>query len=77
MTHFPVLALLGGATPSRRGSARVVVEIEREIAAHEADLARVDVVGLDLSERGVVELLAERTLEVRVLDQHQWCLGVA
>ena len=77
LPHFPVLTLLRRAAPRGSRAARVLVEIEREVAADEAELSGIDVIRLDLRERGVVELLAERALEVGVLDHDQRCPGVA
>src|SRR5262249_54180777 len=54
-----------------------VQRFEREVAADVTQLARVDVVLLQLLERRDVELPAERTLEIGELDHRQRRVGLA
>ena len=67
--HLPVLALLAGTMRRHGRLASVGVHLEREVAVHEAQLARVDVVLLQGRQGRREEPLAERTLIVGELDE--------
>ncbi len=68
--HVPVFALLAGAVRGRGRCAGIGVQlIEREVAEHVTQLARVDVVFLEGRERRREEASAKRALEVGELDE--------
>ena len=78
MPHLPEFPLLARApVGARRGDRERMDCIERKIAADVAQLAGVDVVALDLRERGGVELPAERALKIGELHHRQRSVGAA